>query len=200
MNFRSLHGYSFRLVVVLSIIHMLTICNVSIAQSRSCQRPIAGNTLAYRSSQIFLATDRTSYKISQSIMLYAGVRNVNVDDSIYIYRNLAWGYGGGLVLRLRDGKGKEVRPAVVDDTMLPPPKSLDDKGIFVELKAEEIFGLGRVLPLRDIVKSPGHYYLQVEYKSPLSCSILDSNLQHLPALWHEDASLMSNTLSIEITQ
>lgn len=200
MNSKSLQGYSLRWAIIFIVIHALTIWNVATAEGRSCPKPIAKNTLAYRGSRIFLATDRTSYKINQSIALYAGVRNMNEDKSIYIYRNLAWGYGGGLVLHLRDSAGREVRPTVMDDTMLPPPKSLDDKGIFVELKAEEIFGLGRILSLRDMIKSPGQYYLQVEYKSPLSCSIVDSKLQHLPALWHEDVSLMSNTLYIEITQ
>jgi hypothetical protein len=145
---------------------------------------------------LFLTIDHTKYSLSQSMVLNVGIRN-DGHDPVNVYGNIAWGYGGGLVLKIKNQAGKDVIPGLHDDTMLPPP-SLDDPSIFVQLTEDNFFGTRRVLSLKDIIKSPGKYTMQVEYHSPLSCAVVDPKLQQLPALWHEDASIFSNTISFEV--
>ena len=152
---------------------------------------------ATRHATLFLTIDESTYSRSRSMVLNVGIRN-DGRNPIYVYKEIAWGYGGGLVLEIKDRAGVDVIPVLWDDTMLPPPRRLDDPAIFVQLGEDNFFGTHRVLPLKDITESTGKYTMRVEYNSPLSCASVDPKLQRLPALWHEDASIFSNTVSFEI--
>jgi hypothetical protein len=166
------------------------------SQTLPCDRSQGEKSLTQQIT-LFLTTDRTKYSLSQSMVLNVGIRN-DGHNPVYVYGDIAWGYGGGLVLKIKDQSGNDVVPELHDDTMLPPPR-LDDPRIFVRLIEDNFFGTRRVLPLKDVIRHPGKYTLRVEYKSPLSCAIVDPTLQKLPALWHENASVFSNTVSFEVT-
>jgi hypothetical protein len=167
------------------------------AQSGPCESVQGGKVVTQAS--VFLTVERTKYSLDKSMAIDVGIRN-DGRDPVYVYGRIAWGYGGGLVIRIRDASGKEIAPVLRDDTMLPPPRRDDDPGIFVKLEEANFFGTRRDLPVRNLVKTPGKYSLQVEYRSPLSCGFMDRKLQQLPALWHEDESIFSNTVSFEVTR
>jgi hypothetical protein len=46
------------------------------------------------------------------------------------------------VLTVKDRAGDVVVPVLLDDTMLPPPRGLDDPSIFVQLIEDNSFGTG----------------------------------------------------------
>ena len=166
------------------------------ARSEYCPSDLYQNPPAQRAS-VFLRTDKTSYSLDGSLVIDAGVINAGTVP-IYVYGWISWGYGGGLVIRLRDERGKEIAPVLRDDTMLPPEN--DDPSMFVKLREEgDFFGTRREMEVKDLVKRPGKYTLQIEYRSPLSCKFVGSQLQRLPALWHEDASIFSKQVPFEVT-
>jgi hypothetical protein len=180
-----------------SLLQLILFMSPAFAKDNSClQRPT--ESFAQRHSQAFIATNQVKYSMSQSITLYAGIRNNNSDDPIYVYKEMAWGFGGGLVLHIWDAQHRVVNPRFRDDTMLPPPSGLDNKSMFIELRADEIYGVSRTLSLGDLVRSSGRYSIQVEYRSPLACSFVDASIRELPALWHEDKSMFSNIIVIEV--
>jgi len=117
---------------------------------------------------------------------------------VWVYAAVGWGSGAGLVMRIRNDEGREVRPQFGDDGMLPPPPSNDDPTMFARLDQGNFFGTRRRLRLKDFFAAPGRYTLQVEYQSLLACDILDPRLQGLHALWREDGSLLSNEVAIDI--
>src|SRR5258708_4616209 len=155
------------------------------AQTTPCRNREEGKVVTHERISLFLIAERTRYWLRQSLVIDVGLRK-DGHDPAYVYGRIAWGYGGGLVLRLKDQSGKEIAPALRDDTMLPPPLRDDDASMFVKLIENKFFGTRRELVVTDLVKTPGKYSLQIEYRSPLPCGFVDPKLQQLPALWHED--------------
>lgn len=156
-----------------------------------------GGGLSIRKPEIFVTMSHTKYSMNDFIVIDVGIRN-DGRDPLYVYRKIAWGFGGGLVLRLMDQTGHQVAPVVRDDTMLPPPATSNDASIFVQLTEDDFFGTRRNLLAKDLVKAPGKYSLQVEYRSPLSRKFVDPKLRQLPALWHEDESIVSHSVPFEV--
>lgn len=171
---------------------------LALAPSAACPVAVGGvasNAIQHSSVLVFI--DRDKYKISQSMQIYAGIMNES-ENTLYIYNSVAWGYGGGFVLHVKDAEGRPVTSDVMDDALLPPPRNADDLGIFVDLDPENFFGIHRAFPVDKIVGRPGKYFITVEYNSPLPCSIMSPRIQNLRALWREDKSLMSKKISFEV--
>ena len=161
--------------------------------------PIQGrDKLLPKRVSLFLNINNGKYSLNQSLVLDVGIRNDGRDD-VYIYKWLVWGYADSLVLTLRDQSGEEIEPLLHDDTLLPPPPRKDDASMFVQLMQDDFYGTRRSLPITDLVKTPGKYTLQIQYRGPLSCKYVDPKLRELPALWRENATISSNVVSFEIT-
>jgi len=168
------------------------------ASDAHCPSDLEKPTPAEEAS-VFLHIDRTSYPLNGSMVIDAGIINGG-SNPIYVYGWISWGYGGGLIIRIRDDNGKELAPVLRDDTMLPPPRKNDNANMFVKLKdGGDFFGTRREIAVADLVKSPGRYTLQIEYRSPLSCRFVSGSLRSLPALWHEDDGIVSKQVSFEVT-
>jgi hypothetical protein len=88
------------------------------------RRQRTGSALVEPERSLFLRTDRAQYSLRDSIVIDVGVRN-DGREPIYVYNIMAWGFGGGLVLWLRDHDDKVIEPVMRDDTMLPPPPAGD---------------------------------------------------------------------------
>ncbi|MGS0998729.1 hypothetical protein [Rhodanobacter sp. UC4451_H18] len=151
------------------------------------------------SVDVLLLTNKEKFKLDDIVTIYAAVLN-DGEHPVYVYRKMAWGYGGGFILEVNDDFGGRVSPKTMDDTMLPPPRNFASKDIFVELRSGNFIGLTRVIKIKDLVHAAGNYTLRVIYRSPLSCSILDKKLQLLPALWHEDRPISSSGISIKVVK
>jgi len=147
---------------------------------------------------VTLSLDSKLYKIKDSLILNVNIIN-NSDDLIYIYNRLAWGYGGGLILRLYSFDNKEIEPILRDDTMLTPPNDNGDITIFNKLTQNRLFGARRKMRIQDLIAKPGKYSLRVEYRCPLSQNYVSNKLKMIPTIWHENASIFSNFVKFEIT-
>jgi len=168
------------------------------AQNDPCSRTTARQTARGMDGvKLVLVTDIKTVSLQDSLVLDVALRN-DGQEPIFVYADIGWGYGAGLVIRLRNHEGQEIGPVFRDDRMLPPPPSNDDPAIFTRLDRDNFFGTRRKLALKDLVTTPGKYTLQIEYRSPLPCRFVDPKLQRLPALWHEDASIFSNQVAIEV--
>jgi hypothetical protein len=156
------------------------------------------NAAPMKRAVIFLTVDKSAYSLKQSLVVDAGIRNAG-PDVIYVFNELAWGSGGGLVIQLKNQSGKEIAPVLRDDTLLPPPLAdPHTNSLLLNLDEGEFFGIRRVLPISDLVRRPGKYTLQIEYRSPLFCKTADAGLHDLPVIWHEDGSLFSNIASFTV--
>jgi hypothetical protein len=131
------------------------------------------------------------------MVMEAGLRN-DGRDPFYVYQRMGWGPGGGLALRLKDQSGREIAPVMQDDGMSPPPPKNDDPSMFVKLYGGQLFGLQRELPITDLVTAPGRYTLQIEYRGAMPCNWVARDLAAIPALWLENASLFSGTISFQV--
>jgi hypothetical protein len=183
----------FAIVLLVSVV-----AQSAFAKGAYCPSDLLQNQPSQRASA-FLRLDKMVYSLAGSMTIDAGVMNTG-DSPIYVYDWLSWGPGGGLVILLRDERSKLIAPIVRDDTMLPPPREGNNQSMFVRLRdSGDFFGTQRNIELRDLVKSPGKYTLQIEYRSPLSCKFVDGKLKKLPALWHEDAGIFSKQVPFEVT-
>jgi hypothetical protein len=185
-----------RMIAVLALL----IAEVTLVPAARANPPLSGKERIMKPRdqvKVFLITDRASPSFRDSLVIDVGLRNDGPDD-VYIFQGLAWGPGGGLVLHLRNQDGAEIPPVVFDDTVMAPPRSQHDSTMFIRLEEGNFFGIRRELPLKDLVKAPGKYSLQVEYRSPASLHSFDKKLQSLPALWQEDPSIFSNEVPIDV--
>jgi hypothetical protein len=162
------------------------------ARSRTDQ----GERTVTRDVRVVLTADRDKFSLEDSVTINVAIQN-DGPDPVYIYRKLAWGYGGGLVLHIQDEQGAAVKPATMDDTLIPPPPP-GVPAIFVRLDEGQFFGTRRLLRLKDMLPRAGKYTWQVDYQSPLSRKFVDVKLRGLAALWHEDPSVHSNSMVFEV--
>jgi hypothetical protein len=147
---------------------------------------------------VFLSINKKIYTLGESLVIDTGIRNLG-PEAIYVFNELAWGPGGGVVIRLKNGSGREIAPVLRDDTLLPPPLAdPHTHSLLLSLDEGEFFGAHRVLPISDLVKEPGKYLLQIEYRSPLFCADVKPEFQELPVIWHENGSLFSNVVSFTV--
>ena len=149
-----------------------------------------------RNASLFLRTDRAQYSLRDSIVIDVGVRN-DGREPIYVYNIMAWGFGGGLVLWLRDHDDKVIEPVMRDDTMLPPPPA-GDTSILSRLGPSMFIGDRRTLEVKLLVRQRGRYSIQVEYASPLVRQVVDPTLQALPALWSDTPHIWSEKVVLDI--
>jgi len=171
---------------------------VGSAQGDPCSPARAGSTArAADRVKVVLTTELRKVSLRDSLVLDVALRN-DGRNPIFVYADIGWGYGAGLVIHFRNDRGKEVGPTFSDDTMLPPPPSNDDPTMFARLDRGNFFGTRRELPLKEYLNAPGKYTLQIEYWSRLPCHFVDPKLQQLPAVWHEDGSIFSNEVPIDV--
>ena len=116
-----------------------------------------------RNASLFLRTDRAQYSLRDSIVIDVGVRN-DGREPIYVYNIIAWGFGGGLVLWLRDHDDKVIEPVMRDDTMLPPPPA-GDTSILSRLGPSMFIGERRTLEVKPLVTATWEVrHVRIEYR------------------------------------
>src|SRR3990172_3625243 len=116
---------------------------------------------------------------------------------IYVYSKNGWSFNG-FMLEFSDQAGNFIAADTINHVP-PPPQvmGLDDPTLFVTLRPDDFFGQRGHALLKGFIKSPGKYTLRVSYTSPALCALFDPKIQALPALWHHDPDIVSNTVSFE---
>jgi hypothetical protein len=144
--------------------------------------------------EIVLTGDKIKASLQDYLTLSISILN-DGPDAVYVYRHLAWGYSGGLVLHVQNEKGEPVGQL---ECTVPPPPPPDDPTILVLLEEGRFYGVRRRIRVDNFMPSPGRYTLRVEYWSPIPRAFVDPKLRNLTVLWHEDPSLYSNKLDLEV--
>jgi hypothetical protein len=147
--------------------------------------------------RVVINVDRDRYALHDAIELSVALRNEG-DAPVYVDRRMFWGYGGGLLLEIRDQQGKPVPSKMRDDAIMPPPPE-GDTSVLNKVDEGFFYGTWRTLPAIDYFRTPGTYTVRVTYKSWLRKEEIEPHLRTLPAIWADDPAIHSNSISVVIS-
>jgi hypothetical protein len=103
--------------ITLAIMLMIAFVPYAEGAAPDCQRSLGPNS---QRVSAFLRLNERRYPLDGSISLDAGIVNKGTQP-LFVYGWISWGFGGGLVIWVRNEQGQLVRPVLMDDTLLPPP-------------------------------------------------------------------------------
>jgi hypothetical protein len=147
-----------------------------------------------RKLTILLTSDRQIYKVGDGVLLSVELRNAG-SEPITIYKDLLWGYRGGLLLDIRDASDKKVEAEQLDDDSVIPDR-LKDSQSFIELPPDYKWGVVRRDNASNLFRKPGRYTIRAGYVSPVPRKhFIGSNKNSWAT---EDGSIWSAPISIEI--
>jgi len=141
-----------------------------------------------------LIGDKAKGHIEDVLTIDVVIRN-DGPETIYLFRRLEWGIGGGLALMIKNDRGERVPTG---DRILWPPLPPNDPAMLVQLDEDRFFGARRELDVKRFFRSPGKYTLQVEYVSPIFRAAYGDKLPNLPIVSGEDPAIYSNELTFEV--
>jgi hypothetical protein len=120
------------------------------------------------------------------------VANDALQDDVFIYGELGFGYSASFSLFRRDAHGREVPTRFIDDSRGNPP-NLTDPNTFVRLSPGHFLGISYETSIYNLnLEKPGKYKLWVEYHSPIP----KSEVKVAPFWGSEDGNVKSNVLEI----
>ena len=105
--------------------------------------------------------------------------NVSSDAVFLNEWDLCWSFARGLVLRVIDSKGSDVRTDLLLDCIPPPPRP-GDVYQFVKIDGGRFYGCVSQFGIRDIVNKPGEYDLDVSFGSSISAKWVSEFLRNDP--------------------
>jgi hypothetical protein len=141
-----------------------------------------------------LSADKAVFKPKEDITLKVTVANDALQDDVFIYGELGFGYSASFTLFRRDAHGQEVPTRFIDDSRGNPP-NLNDPNTFVRLSPGHFLGTSYESSIYNLnLEKPGKYRLWVEYHSPIS----KSEVKVAPFWGSEDGNVKSNVLEISV--
>lgn len=139
-----------------------------------------------------LIADKAAFKPKDDITLKVMVANDALEDDVFIYGELGFGYSASFTLFRRDAHGQEVPTRFIDDSRGNPP-NLNDTNTLVKLSPGHFLGISYETSIYNLnLERPGKYKLWVEYHSPIS----KSEVKVAPFWSSEDGNVKSNVLEI----
>lgn len=165
-----------------------TVCSVfALAE----EKPSAKSILS-----VSIRSSKSSYNIKEKIVLQIQLENGG-NESIIVPRVWGWGFGRTDV-GVFDSNGKQVVTSFLADEIPPPPHEKD----FIELKANEFFGILLSEDATDFVNVPGTYDFVVAYTSPFSERDIRKVTPALqaPRWGWEKGTTVSNKLRLDISK
>lgn len=142
-----------------------------------------------------LAITSSRLRVAQNESFVLEVKLVNVGtESVSLFGQLLWGYGGGLTIHVADQSGKPVEAEQHDDDMVVP-SVLGNPESYVVLLPNHFLGVDRKDLPTNLFRKPGVYSLFVEYQSPVP-----ERYAKTAHFWgREKGSIRSATIRIEVT-
>lgn len=129
--------------------------------------------------RLSVRVDGHSYQMGDILTLEAQLTNVS-DDALFLNEwDLCWNFARGLVLRVIDSRGSDVRTDVLLDCVPPPPRA-GDVYRFVKIDSGRFYGSVTEFRIRDLVNQPGEYNLDVKFESSLSAKWVSEFLRNDP--------------------
>lgn len=120
-----------------------------------------------------------SYRMSDTLALETQLTNVGSGPVFVDEWNLCWNFARGLVLRVIDAKGADVRTDFLPDCVPPPPRP-GDVYRFIKINSGRFYGLLDKFPIKEIVNRPGEYDLDISFESSISADWVSQFLANDP--------------------
>ena len=153
--------------------------------------------------QLTIRADHTSYRMSQTLVLETRFTNTG-NSAIFLYDSeLCWNFARGLVFRVVDNKGEDVRASFLLDCVPPPPRA-GDPYQFIKIDPGRFYGFFTDFPIRQFVNGPGDYSIEVSFSSHLSQEWLSEffstePIRSLPLWTMEKPTLKANRIHFTVT-
>jgi len=142
-----------------------------------------------------LQVDCRRLGIGDELALTLTLRNAGAQPLV-LYRQMGWGGGEGLGLRVSDFDGTDMAAPPAMESHLDPAR-LADPASYLTLLPQRAVQLVRHVPIAALVPGPGNYRLRAEYVSPVGAA------QALPKayFWSREAgAVVTPALSLEVGQ
>lgn len=151
----------------------------------------------WRQISAHIVTDKTSYRLAETIILTFFLKNDEGDD-VYVDSRMFWtGLSGGRQLQIADERGNRVGRCGGSDAMLPPPED-DDAALLVRLADGAFYGTTLRIPIRECLGSAGRFTLRAFYRSNLDRAFVPLRLRALRALWSPSPTKASESIQLQI--
>jgi hypothetical protein len=124
-------------------------------------------------------TDRSTYRIADTMMLRASLTNIGSADVYLWHWDLCWGASGLSMQIVHRSTGQPVQSQFLLDCVPPPPKK-GDVYAFTRLHPGEFMGLEARFKLSDFVNKAGEYDVHVQFRSSLNDTQLNTYLSGDP--------------------
>jgi hypothetical protein len=129
--------------------------------------------------RLSLRVDQQSYRMSDTMTLETQLTNVSSNPVFLNEWDLCWSFARGLVLRVIDAKGSDVRTDLSLDCVPPPPRP-GDVYQFVKIDGGRFYGCTSQFVMHDIVNTTGEYDLDVSFESSISAKWVSEYLRNDP--------------------
>lgn len=152
--------------------------------------------------RLSIRVQRDAYRMSDKLTLETQLTNVGTDPIFLNEWDLCWNFARGLVLRVINAKGSDVRTNTLLDCVPPPPQA-GDVYRFVKIDAGRFYGSTTEFAIRDLVNVPGEYDLGVSFESSISAKWVSEFLRgdpisKLPLWTSEKPPLKARPIHIKI--
>lgn len=115
---------------------------------------------------LLLTCNKSEVSTDDPVVLTVQLLNGS-SDSISVFGELKWGYGGGLMLNVSDEKGNPTFSEQHDDDMIVPSR-IADSSAYVVVPPDHLFGVVRSDTPKNLFRTSGRYKISVRYWSPIS--------------------------------
>jgi len=115
--------------------------------------------------RVSLACSANKVTMSDAVTLSVKIENTS-EAPVWIFGDLRWGEGGGLILHVGPWADDGPLPLVIDHFRFDESDVTSDA--LVRLSPSIFVGKERTIDVRDLVRHPGQYRIWVEYRSPIS--------------------------------
>ncbi|HEY0332753.1 MAG TPA: hypothetical protein VGC74_03460 [Stenotrophomonas sp.] len=140
-----------------------------------------------------LQADCRRVGVGDEIALTMTLRNAG-STPLVLYRQMGWGEGGGLGLRVDGFDGTAYAVPASGEVAIDAAKA-GDAGNYLMLLPQRALQVVRHATVAELVPGPGNYRVQAEYRSPVAAA------EALPRayFWPREAGVVASTaLSLEV--
>lgn len=146
--------------------------------------------------RLVLRVDKSDLNLEDTLTIEFALLNAS-NTPIYVYRKLAIGGLGGVVLHIEDTAGQAVASPMLLDSVPVPPKP-DDGHIFARLEPGHYLGSTVRGKVRDLIPKVGRFTLSARYLCPLPKELYASTQPQARTVWREAGVIASASVTVDV--